>query len=334
MAKKSAAKKALGNMKMTTGVKVALAVILTVILGASCIFTRQIDEALRLGVKASGGADGGSDSVALNGGVLSAHFINVGQGDSTILKFPDDKTMIVDFGDTGSMKKPDGGAQSIREKIIGYIDENISGGDENFIFDYAILTHSDSDHCGNMKYILEKYPARIIYRPNVIAANGGFIDPAIAVTDSAAADVNEKLWTLSGAGYADVAVKTTAVYTDAVSKMYEQVTRGSETFTPKVIVSDGRRGAGRGGKPLQDISGRDAAGDPYSVTFYGPQSPRYKSGASDEWNNCSNISVTEYQGKKILMSGDAEKAATDEFVAAYGEITFDVDVIKLGHHGS
>jgi len=265
-------------------------------------------------------------------GVLSAHFLDVGQGDCTILVFPDGKTMLIDMGDSGNMNTVDGGKKSIKDKIIGYIDDNIAGGDQNFIFDYAMVTHTDADHCGNTVAVLQKYPAKIIYRPNVIATNKGFIDPALAITADPEKDSNEKFWTLEAGLSAEaiiskIASKDTVTYKNAVEQMYKEFTREGVKYTPKVIVSDGRVGK-------QDFNGADSDGIKYYVNFYGPLSPRYLRGSTDEWNNCSNIMEVRYRDKKLFLMGDAEKEATEEFVIAYKDIVFDFDAIKLGHHGS
>jgi competence protein ComEC len=113
------------------------------------------------------------------------HFLDVGQGDCSIIRLPDGKTVIIDAGDTKTANKT---------KILNYIETNF--GIE--YFDYAIVTHTDSDHCGGIKDVLTAYPAKTVYRPNVLAIRAGFTDPVIAVAQDASKDDNLKLWTDTG----------------------------------------------------------------------------------------------------------------------------------------
>lgn len=102
-------------------------------------------------------------------GELRVHFVDVGQGDCTILEFPDGKTMIVDAGDTGI---------SSRRAVISYAHAlNID------TFDVLLLTHPDSDHAGGMADVLDCYGAEQIWMPyclntHVNNAYAAFVDAA------------------------------------------------------------------------------------------------------------------------------------------------------------
>ncbi|HEY8444192.1 MAG TPA: MBL fold metallo-hydrolase [Clostridia bacterium] len=243
-------------------------------------------------------------------GSLQVHFLDVGQGDCSIIKLPDGKTVIVDAGNNYTSSK---------QKILDYIEKNF----KIKYFDYAIITHTDADHCGGIKDVLSKYPAKTIYRPNVIANNSGFVDPAIALTQNASLDDNLKFWSLSGA---DIKVKSndSPAYKNFIEQAYKSFTKNNTTFTPQVIVSDGRIIDRPQGKPSQDIKGDD-----YSITFYSPLKPTY-----DDSNDYSNIFILEFKGFEFFFSGDAEKKAEEDFVKTYADFEFDIDVFKLGHHGS
>jgi beta-lactamase superfamily II metal-dependent hydrolase len=67
----------------------------------------------------------------------------------------------------------------------------------------------------------------------------------------------------------------------------------------------------------------------YSITFYSPLQYKY-----DDSNDYSNIFILEFMGFEFFFSGDAEKDAEADFVETYKEYDFDIDVFKLGHHGS
>lgn len=246
-------------------------------------------------------------------GVLEVHFLDVGQGDCSIIKLPEGKTVIIDAGDT----KTDN-----RNKILNYIEANF----EIKYFDYAIITHTDADHCGGIKDVLTNYPAKTIYRPNVLATYSGFTDPVIAISQDESKDDNLKLWTDDGVA-ADVDKidrKSTAAYKNFIEQAYKTFELNNATYTPQVVVSDGRRIDRPEGKASQDI-----IGERYSITFYSPLQYKY-----DDSNDYSNIFILEFMGFEFFFSGDAEKDAEEDFVQTYAEYDFDIDVFKLGHHGS
>ncbi|MCM1368036.1 MAG: MBL fold metallo-hydrolase [Roseburia sp.] len=241
---------------------------------------------------------------AAEGGSLSVHFVNVGQGDCCIIELPDGKTAIID----GAENK-----KTHEQQIQTFIDNNLAG---LKYFDYAILTHPDSDHCGSLDYVLEKYPSRVCYRPNVEAV-GTKSNP---YTDPGKADLT-----------ADAVTKNTAAYADAVKAMYAT----TPDFTSKVYVTDPSVAE-------QTIIG-GSGDDRYVLNFYTPLSSKYS-----DWNEYSPITVLEYRGFKFAISGDAEKNNEKEFCAKVAAAATDgkqdkydvfddefcVNVFKAGHHGS
>ena len=95
----------------------------------------------------------------ISNNAFEIHFIDVGQGDATAIKFPNGKTMLVDSG-------PRVGRNNLSE----YLD-NIFFKDNYDTFDYVVLTHSDIDHSGNMEFILDNYKVNNFFRPNILSAN-------------------------------------------------------------------------------------------------------------------------------------------------------------------
>lgn len=76
-------------------------------------------------------------------------FIDVGQGDATLIELCDGKTMLIDCG-------PKSSAQS----LVSYIKErNIS------TIDYFLVTHADADHIGGGVQIFENFDVKEFYRP-------------------------------------------------------------------------------------------------------------------------------------------------------------------------
>lgn len=260
-------------------------------------FEKQINTALGLERIEESTYEGATSDSVISGSVgedLVVHFIDVGQGDACIIQFPDYKTMLIDGANNG-----------YGDVINNYIEENIKdkNGDTITYFDYAMLTHSDSDHCASMDEVLNEYPAKTFYRPNVLASRSGYTDPS----------KNDLIGNYTS--------KDTVAYKNAI----EAGCKGAE----QVIIND---------VDMSAITGMSSSGDEYSLSFYGPNSDSYK-----DWNNYSPIMILEYQDVRMALTGDCEKEGEQEFVDLVNKgtgkfaqftSTYHVDVIKAGHHGS
>ena len=274
---------------------ILLLVLLAVVLGISTVWSREIE--LKLGLlyyadkdtvdekdivqPLNGGVFVSADGEAPDGGTtdktdgLYIHYVDVGQGDCTVIEFPDGKTMIIDAGENKS---------ATETAIQTFIDNTLPDGFE--YFDYAILTHPDSDHCGSMDYVLERYPARVSYRPNVEAvgtSSNGYTDPG-KTSDSKLTD--------------DAVTKNTAAYAACIKAMYAP----TPDFTPTVYVTDPA-------DDVQTITG-GTEDNTYTFTFFSPLSQKYT-----DWNDYSPIMILTYRGYNFALSGDAEKKNEAEFVA-------------------
>ncbi len=84
-------------------------------------------------------------------GDLKVHFIDVGQGDSTFIEFPNGETMLIDAGEWTEA-----------EKVIDYI--NKCGANK---IDYLIVTHPHSDHIGGLSYVINEFETGKMYMPKV-----------------------------------------------------------------------------------------------------------------------------------------------------------------------
>lgn len=287
------------------GIRIAIVLVVGVLLGVSLLFENQINLALGLEkiekteYEGTTAGDIRKKSVA---GDLNVHFVDVGQGDACIVELPDGKKMIID-----------GGEKDAKDALLGYIDENITDKDGNKItyFDYAILTHTDSDHCGSLDDVLNKYPAKNFYRPNVKCNYKDYVDPDASLLTS------------------DCVSKGTAAYKDVIAAASKGKNKFGDEY--KVYINSFE---------LDPIVPDAKPGDDgyYSLSFYGPNSNNYK-----DWNNYSPIMILEYEGIKIALTGDCEKEGEAEFAekakAREGKFSvfddnYSVDVIKAGHHGS
>lgn len=196
---------------------------------------------------------------------LEVHFVDVGQGDSILIRFPNEDTMLIDSGIT-----------DYREKLLNYIDNVFLKNGETG-FDYGVLTHSDSDHSSNMSIILDNYTFGTFYRPK------------------------------------------------QYSKTIEGVENGVNTKTYDSFVKS--LNAGEVGSIRYNESGEVLKiSDDCVVNWYAPDLNVY-----DENNSYSPIMVLEYKEKRICLTGDA---TVENEVEAIDNGIGDVDVLKLGHHGS
>ncbi|MFC5972924.1 lamin tail domain-containing protein [Halomarina salina] len=112
------------------------------------------------------GTAGGGDTTTLapvdgdSNGTLTVHFLNVGQGDATLLVSPSGETMLVDTGDY----------QDDGEHVVDYLRSN--GIDR---VDHLVTTHADADHVGG-------HPAVIEYLETEGEGVGAVYDPGIAAS--------------------------------------------------------------------------------------------------------------------------------------------------------
>lgn len=91
------------------------------------------------------------DSVSdVKDGILEVHYIDVGQGDCTLIKCGD-KSMLIDAGDNDK----------------GTLIQNYLQKQGISRLDYVIATHPDSDHIGSMDVILYKFPCDTVIMSDV-----------------------------------------------------------------------------------------------------------------------------------------------------------------------
>ena len=77
-------------------------------------------------------------------GLLRIHFIDVGQGDCTLIECPNGQHVLVDCGSTR-----DGDADEVREYLLGQLDAS------NPKIDLLVITHPDADHYNYLPEVLQ-----------------------------------------------------------------------------------------------------------------------------------------------------------------------------------
>ncbi|MBR4942586.1 MAG: MBL fold metallo-hydrolase [Clostridia bacterium] len=94
-----------------------------------------------------------------NTGELRVHFIDVGQGDSALIEFPDGKVALVDGGDESGTS-----AEAVLRFMNALKIKKI---------DYLIASHADADHCGALDAVLECKEVFNAYLPAVNVEKSG-----------------------------------------------------------------------------------------------------------------------------------------------------------------
>ncbi len=92
-------------------------------------------------------------------GELRMHFIDVGQGDSTLIELPDGKVMLIDGGD---------GRNDATSAILRYLNAL-----DIDTIDYLVATHADEDHCGGLERIVKQKTILNAYLPPIKAEKAG-----------------------------------------------------------------------------------------------------------------------------------------------------------------
>ena len=84
-------------------------------------------------------------------GEMRIHFLDVGQGDCTVIELPDGKVALIDAGNA---------TEQTAEKILRYLNAL-----KIKTIDYLVVTHTDTDHCGSMRKVVEQKEVLNAYLP-------------------------------------------------------------------------------------------------------------------------------------------------------------------------
>lgn len=83
------------------------------------------------------------------------HFVDVGQGDCTLIELPGNKVMLIDAGENGH-----------ESDVLNYLDRcGITK------IDYLVATHPHSDHIGGIEEVVENYEIGEIYMPKIASTS-------------------------------------------------------------------------------------------------------------------------------------------------------------------
>lgn len=249
----------------------------------------------------------GNNTVLVRGdGELQIHFMDVGQGDGILILFPDGRDMLIDCANYNN-------SSTVRGEILDYMDDYVTDGQ----LDYLMLTHCDSDHVYFMDEVLEEYQVDNVFMPNVLATHDKVAEADIP-QERLALFTDED--TIATACYADFFI---AALTEPDCTVTLNVDADEDSNS--VVITDGER---------QSDGTYDGA--TYMLTFYCPTAEYYAESdlsSAEEKNAISPIGVLEYNGFRIVLTGDSNEINEPTFVDRIGG-QLDCDVLKVGHHGS
>jgi len=96
---------------------------------------------------------------SFSGKTATVDFLDVGQGSSTLICFPDGKTLLIDTG-----------PKSSRHKLLGYLDAR-----GVLSLDCLVVTHQHGDHADNVEAVLDHVSVRRVVLPD--APKREMLDP-------------------------------------------------------------------------------------------------------------------------------------------------------------
>lgn len=201
---------------------------------------------------------------------LEIHFVDVGQGDATLIRFPNNKTMLID---SGGLK--------FQNNLKNYIN-NIFFKNNERVFDYIVITHSDMDHIGNMQFIFSNYKINNVFVPNETILN--------------LLDENDV---------------TDLIYINLYNNILEKQNNGELNI-------------------FYNFAGLEIKNNKSDEVYAKWLSPNVE--YVYDVNDYSPIILFEYEGKRVITTGDASSSSEISCIGNF--LIGTVDVLKLGHHGS
>ena len=251
-------------------------------------------------------------------GDLAFHMLDIGQGDWLLIILPDGKEMVVDAG-----SKP--GSTTTYNNAKTYMDTYITDGQ----IDYVVLTHSDQDHVEYMDELFNDYQVSNLYMPALYStpSNASLSEQVAAIPTSKTQILDD-----SGVNKTKCSIET-ATYAKFFIAAFNEP--NCNIFLNIELDTDNNPAT------LDEHSVITASDNTYSIKFFFESLAFYNnkkfSGDSHQINGISPTMIIEYNGRRIVLTGDANEENEPDMVsrlsAYYGGVV-DCDVLKVAHHGS
>lgn len=298
------------NKKVFAG-KFALIILVGILLGVSCLFSKTIESKLNIGDKQAGIVS--IDAIAES--KLKIHYIDVGQGDATFILLPDGTNMLIDSG-----------TEEASDDLVKYIqDLGITQ------IDYFILTHSDADHSGGADEVFEAFEIKKIYRPFQVAIDAGG-NPIIEEDLSEYYLLNSETCN---------AVSTATYRGYIIAAHNETYTVNGNTLDSEIIVS-------YDGLTINSTIGTESFNVEFFAPFKTSNTPLpsldettgfpVDTYGTTNRNNISPIILLEYNNKSFLFTGDAGTSVEEDLISSLNATERNrfenIDVYQAGHHGA
>jgi competence protein ComEC len=155
MTKKHKERLAKKGMKAVFGKNLFGVMILILLLCVAFFLLYQQSEPVRdfvdgLGIFTTSSSTKPAPFIDPNGDEMAIHYIDVGQGDATLIRTPEGDILI------------DAGENSAEDNLKAYLD--LQGVD---VLYYAVFTHPDSDHIGGADMVLAEYEVLNVIKPEL-----------------------------------------------------------------------------------------------------------------------------------------------------------------------
>lgn len=179
------------RINQTNRTKQVLSALLVLVLVMFCCGCGDIEIVIHSGSGTISADAGDGNGTGTGDSTLEMHFIDVGQGDCTLITC-DGHSMLIDAG------KNDQGTE-----IQSYLEsKGIKG------FDYVIGTHPDSDHIGGLDVVLYKFGAKRVFMPDYAKDTKTYDDVVQVIKNKSLKRSQPKVgstWQLGGAEFTIVA---------------------------------------------------------------------------------------------------------------------------------
>lgn len=313
-------------------IKIVMSAVLLALLFLSFLFSETFENALGLNRTL---AKNEVEQADMNDSAYKVHYIDVGQGNSSLIELPDGKVVLIDAGNT-----------MYGETVEAFL---LKQGVAKI--DYLIATHADSDHIGGFSHILKKFEVINIFRPFQIAGTGTNAESFEVYEYEDLGEVYDYYQDLTN-NKSKISRVTSSVYKEFIKSIYtETYTIGNNVYESKITVF---------------YDGLKITGEGYEIEFFAPllrddnvnllemSSETYgfatKGYGVTESNDNSAVFLFSCFGDKFLYTGDAawKDSSSDEYkFGKFEELDFvnsltesekelfnGITVYIAGHHGS